>query len=86
MRGTLATAVLVLALLPAAAADPTPEAPRTAWPDYPIDDAMAAVLEKINAVGPYEVPQLGVKRDHNYALTPEDVEPFGGVRPFKEHW
>jgi ABC-type branched-subunit amino acid transport system substrate-binding protein len=44
------------------------------------------VLRKINAVGPYEVPDLEIQKDDNYARTPEDVEPFGPVKPYKEHF
>ncbi len=50
------------------------------------DPAVDEVLKKIDAVSAYEVPDLGLRKDENYAHTPEDVEPFGGVRPFKEHF
>jgi len=50
------------------------------------DPSLLEVLEKINSVGPYEVPDLQLKRDHNYAKTAVDVEPFGGLKPFKEHF
>jgi len=40
----------------------------------------------INAVNAYEVPNLGIRKDNNYAATSEDVEPFSGVVPFKEHF
>ncbi len=50
------------------------------------DPAVVEVLEKVNSVSPYEVPDLQLKRDHNYANTAVDIEPFGGVRPFKEHF
>jgi ABC-type branched-subunit amino acid transport system substrate-binding protein len=56
-------------------------------PTVEIDDpAVAEVLKKIDGVSAYEVPDLGLRKDENYAHTPEDVEPFGGVRPFKEHF
>ena len=58
----------------------------TGAPGIEIDEEMRAVLEKIDAVGPYEVPDLGVRKDKIYAHTPEDVEPFSGVKPFKEHF
>jgi ABC-type branched-subunit amino acid transport system substrate-binding protein len=32
------------------------------------------------------VPQLDLRKDSNYARTPQDVEPFGGVKPNKEHF
>jgi ABC-type branched-subunit amino acid transport system substrate-binding protein len=50
------------------------------------DPALLEVLEKINSVDAYEVPDLQLKRDHNYAKTAVDVEPFSGVKPFKEHF
>jgi ABC-type branched-subunit amino acid transport system substrate-binding protein len=48
--------------------------------------ALIELLRKINSAHPYEVPSLGLKRDTNYANTSEDVEPFSGTRPFKEHF
>jgi ABC-type branched-subunit amino acid transport system substrate-binding protein len=52
----------------------------------PIDPDTAEVLRRINAVGPYQVPDLKLKKDDNYANTPQDVEPFGAVKPYKEHF
>ncbi|MCP4592288.1 MAG: hypothetical protein GY842_16265, partial [bacterium] len=43
------------------------------------------LIEAID-VGPYEVPELTLKRDHNYAFSATDVEPFRHVTPFKEHF
>ena len=50
------------------------------------DPVLLEVLEKINSVSAYEVPDLGLKEDLDYARTPDDVEPFGGVKPFKDHF
>jgi len=36
------------------------------------------ILERINRVGPYEVPDLPLKTNHNYASSSADVEPYGG--------
>lgn len=44
------------------------------------------LLRKINSVNAYQVPNLGIKKDSNYAGTSQDVEPFSGVTPFKEHF
>jgi ABC-type branched-subunit amino acid transport system substrate-binding protein len=44
------------------------------------------VLEKINAVDAYEVPDLELRRDENYAATSADVEPFRHVKPYKKHF
>jgi ABC-type branched-subunit amino acid transport system substrate-binding protein len=86
MRQALAVMVLALAWLASAAGEPAPEVVATAWPEYTIDEEMARILATLHAVGPYEVPRLGLKKDDVYALTPEDLEPFGAVRPFKEHF
>jgi ABC-type branched-subunit amino acid transport system substrate-binding protein len=50
------------------------------------DPDLAEVLKIINAVDSYEVPDLKLKQEHNYAKTSEDVAPYGGVTPFKEHF
>lgn len=44
------------------------------------------ILERINRVGPYEVPDLPLKTNQNYASSSADVEPFGAVKPYKEHF
>ncbi len=44
------------------------------------------LLRKINSVNAYQVPNLGIKKDSNYAGTSEDVEPYRGITPFKEHF
>ena len=66
---------------------PAVEAAASALDWIPFDDPkVQALLAKIGAVGPYEVPALGVKKDDNYAFTAADVEPFSGQRPFKENF
>ena len=67
-------------------ADDSAEPPKTAWPNVEIDERMQAVLDMINSAGAYEVPELEVRKDDNYAQTAEDVEPFSGVKPYKEHF
>jgi ABC-type branched-subunit amino acid transport system substrate-binding protein len=86
MSKALAALALAVTLLPAFAADPERESAQTAWPEYEIDAEMARILEEIQAAGAYVVPDLDAKRDDIYASTPEDLEPFGPVRPFKEHF
>ena len=67
----------VAAMEPVMADDePTPEA------DAP---GIGRLLETID-VGPYQVPALALKKDHNYAHSATDVEPFRHVTPFKEHF
>jgi branched-chain amino acid transport system substrate-binding protein len=51
-----------------------------------IDPGTARVLEKINSVSAYEVPDLGIRRDENYAHTTREFEPYGYVKPYKEYF
>ena len=51
-----------------------------------VDAETRAVLQKINSVSAYEVPDLELQQDDIYAKTAKDVEPFGHVKPFKEHF
>ena len=51
-----------------------------------IDPGTAKVLEKINSVDAYEVPDLGIRTDKNYAHTTQEFEPFGYVKPYKEYF
>jgi ABC-type branched-subunit amino acid transport system substrate-binding protein len=85
-RSSMGFIVTVLVVTTLVAADETSQRPPTAWPDVEIDERLADVLAKIDAAGPYEVPQLEIKKDDNYAKTSVDVEPFGAVKPYKEHF
>ncbi|MEE8347685.1 MAG: ABC transporter substrate-binding protein, partial [Dehalococcoidia bacterium] len=49
------------------------------------DEETAKLLAAID-VGPYEVPDLALKKDHNYAYSAKDVEPFRHVTPYKQHF
>jgi ABC-type branched-subunit amino acid transport system substrate-binding protein len=51
-----------------------------------IDPDTAEVLKRINAVNAYTVPDLKLRRDDNFANTPADIEPYSGVKPYKEHF
>jgi branched-chain amino acid transport system substrate-binding protein len=51
-----------------------------------IDDDTAKVLNRINNLSPYEVPNLRLRQDANYAHTSVDYEPFGAIKPYKEHF
>jgi ABC-type branched-subunit amino acid transport system substrate-binding protein len=64
---------------------PKADAPAAAA-EIEIDEYTREILRKLDAAGPYEVPDLGVRKDENYGYTPADVEPFGAVRPFMEHF
>jgi ABC-type branched-subunit amino acid transport system substrate-binding protein len=63
-------------------------APVDLGPDLiPLDDP--AVLElraKIDAAGAHGIPDIELQKDDNYALTSVDVEPFRGVKPWKENF
>ena len=78
----LATAVL------AGAAERSKKAPAGEGPDWiPFDDpGVLEVLKKSEAAGAYDVPDINLKKDSNYANTSVDVEPFGGVKPYKENF
>ena len=52
----------------------------------PADTLDVERLLEIIDVGPYEVPDLSLRKDHNYAYSAVDVEPFRHVTPFKEHF
>ena len=51
-----------------------------------VDPETSEILRKVNSVSAYEVPDLGLRQDKNYAKTAQDVEPFGHVTPYKEHF
>ncbi|HID77574.1 MAG TPA: amino acid ABC transporter substrate-binding protein [Planctomycetaceae bacterium] len=61
--------------------------PATHWrPPIQADAQTLEVLRRINSVDAYEVPDLGLRKDENYAFTAEKVKPFGYVEPFKRHF
>ncbi len=82
---TAVTFSTILVLTAAARPEPPPQAPPEPPPPQ-IDDETVKLLEKINSVGAYDVPDLGLKRDTIYAHTPADVEPFRHVTPYKQHF
>jgi ABC-type branched-subunit amino acid transport system substrate-binding protein len=80
-------AIIACVLLAAAglvwAGSKTKDEPLKEW--IPFDNPrLLELLQKINNVDAYTVPALEVRKDDNYAGTPVDVEPFGGVKPFQE--
>jgi branched-chain amino acid transport system substrate-binding protein len=80
----LLSAIFILSILSCAG----PEEIKTKRPEpyVEVDPETLEVLRKINAVNAYEVPDLGLREDKNYARTTQDVEPFRHVKPFKEHF
>ena len=77
--------LVVLALF-TAAAGAEPEKREPPPKPLPVDPETREVLEKINSVGAYEVPDLELRADRNYAYTTDDVRPFGSVTPYKQHF
>jgi ABC-type branched-subunit amino acid transport system substrate-binding protein len=75
LAGTLASASGVVA------ADASP--PGTASPSPKL--GTEEILRLID-VDPYHVPPLPLLTNQNYAHSSADVEPFGAVKPFKEHF
>ena len=49
------------------------------------DPAAAAILPHLDT-GYYGKPDLPLKKNENYAKSSSDVEPYGGVKPYKEHF
>ncbi len=80
----LFSAVLVLCVL--SCAGPEGRQTEVSGNSVEVGPEMLEVLRKINSVSAYEVPDLKLREDENYANTPEDVEPFGHVKPYKEHF
>ncbi|MHC4399059.1 MAG: ABC transporter substrate-binding protein [Planctomycetota bacterium] len=80
----LLTTVLVSSLLTGA----EPEPGKPPWhPPFEVDPETLEILRKINAAGPYEVPDLGLKQDENYAHTPDHMAPYEDFpNPFKRHF
>jgi len=51
-----------------------------------IDPDTAEVLKRINAVDAYTAPDLKLRREENFANTAADIEPYSGVKPYKEYF
>ncbi|OHB60816.1 MAG: hypothetical protein A2168_03750 [Planctomycetes bacterium RBG_13_50_24] len=80
----LLSTVLVLGIF--SCAGPKEKTPESLETDTHLDAATLEVLRKINSVSAYEVPDLGLREDENYAKTSQDFEPFRHVKPYKEHF
>jgi branched-chain amino acid transport system substrate-binding protein len=55
-------------------------------PSVEIDRQTREVLNKIDAASAYEVPDLDLREDEDYAKTSRQFEPFRHVEPYKEHF
>jgi len=80
----LLSAVLTLGAL--SCRGPEEKVAESSEPYIEADPETLEVLMKINLVDAYEVPDLGLREDKNYAKTTQDIEPFRHVKPFKEHF
>ncbi len=57
------------------------------YPPNTVDDPrIELLLEELEDISAYETPSLPLRENDNYANTAEDVEPFSGVTPYKEHF
>jgi len=87
MRGWLLCILAVSVLVSCAKLSPERRDPEMdAKPEVAIGADTADVLRRIDAVDAYEVPDLDLKRENNYAFTSKDVAPFGGVQPYRKHF
>jgi ABC-type branched-subunit amino acid transport system substrate-binding protein len=86
-RGLIVMTLLVL-WTSACLAEPNKRKSEDWRPPFEVDADTLEVLEKINASGAYEAPNLELKEDQNYARTSKDFQPFGQyeLRPYKRHF
>lgn len=86
LKTTVVAALAAWIAILAAVAGEEPAKAAYAWPEYEIDAEMQRILDEINSGGAYRVPEIELKKDDRYADTPDDVEPFGAVEPYKRHF
>jgi len=86
VKQSIVCPVAVLLLLSLSCTVVEPAKTEVVSPSQDVDPETAALLEKVNAASAYEVPDLGLRKDQNYAKTAQDVEPFGHVKPYKQHF
>ena len=79
----LSVFVLAVSLGRALGAEPIASPPDSTAGQPKLD--ISTILKGID-LGPYEVPDLPLKTNQNYAHTSADIEAYGGVKPFKEHF
>ena len=77
--------LLIVLAAGAAAAQYKPDARLEPWIALE-DPETARMVKEINSVTAYQLPKLALKIDTNYGNTPGDVEPYGGVVPYKRHF
>ncbi len=52
----------------------------------PEEVTLESILKELENISPYKRPALPLRTNSNYAQSSADVEPFGSVKPFKEHF
>lgn len=89
LRRTLALGATLGALATFAANPPAASTPAPA-PEKKIERAeditTEDIVRELDGISPYEQPALPLKENKNYAASSADVEPYGGVKPYKEHF
>ena len=77
--------VLLLAAVSPSAAESEPDSPHKKIARAE-DTTVPDILERLKDISPYELPDLPLRTNQNYASSSADVEPYGGVKPYKEHF
>lgn len=65
-------------------ADVRPKATNSDQPPAGLSPEALGILQAIDGLSPYELPNLKLKTDEKYAHIAKDLAPFHHVRPFKE--
>jgi len=86
MKRLIALLCLVVVVCLVSCRGPQKEPPQPPQEAVAVDAHTAEIIEKINAVDAYEVPDLALKEDEKYAETTQAVKPFRHVEPYKEHF
>ena len=86
MKSHLIPVVALLLFAAAAAAQTNDQPSKSGRPPIEVDPGTQEVLDKINSASAYEVPDLGLREDENYAHTSREVSPFRHVEPYKQHF
>jgi len=86
-RGLIVLAVIVLWTSPCLG-EPNKRKSEGWRPPFEVDAETLEILEKINAAGAYEAPDLELKEDRNYAQTSKEFQPFSQFegKPYKRHF
>ena len=86
MKRPLIAVVGVLVCVVAAGAERDQDAREKSQAPGQVDPQIREVLRKINAASAYEVPELELRKDENYAYTSKEAQPFGDREPYKRHF